>query len=169
MCNIPHLVRRGQRSTGSLETPPTNPSGTGCRRQVWRSSTPVDSRCHTTPSAKARSTAALESVVTGHVYMRHISVSHYDVFKWKRFPRYWPFARGIHRSPVDSHHKGPVTRSFGVSFDLHLNKRLSKQSRRQWDDTPSHSLWRHCNATELKYGLWNLYTKKRLIKQATSL
>ena len=25
---------------------------------------------------------------------------------WKHFPRYWPFVRGIHRSPVDSHHKG---------------------------------------------------------------
>ena len=26
--------------------------------------------------------------------------------KWKHFPRYWPFVRGIHRSPVNSHHKG---------------------------------------------------------------
>ena len=25
---------------------------------------------------------------------------HYDVIKWKHFPRYWPFVRGIHRSPV---------------------------------------------------------------------
>ena len=23
-----------------------------------------------------------------------------DVIKWKHFPRYWPFVRGIHRSPV---------------------------------------------------------------------
>ena len=30
-------------------------------------------------------------------------------------------------------------------FDLILNKRLSKQSRRRWFDTPSCSLWRHCN------------------------
>ena len=29
-----------------------------------------------------------------------------DVFKWKHFPRYWPFLRGIHRSPVNSPHKG---------------------------------------------------------------
>ena len=29
-----------------------------------------------------------------------------DVIKWKHFPRYWPFVRGIHRSLVDSHHKG---------------------------------------------------------------
>ena len=39
----------------------------------------------------------------------------------------------------------PVTRSFNVFFDLRLNKRLSKQSRRRWVETPSRSLWRHCN------------------------
>ena len=31
---------------------------------------------------------------------------HDDVIKWKRFPRYWPFVWGIHRSPVNSSHKG---------------------------------------------------------------
>ena len=30
---------------------------------------------------------------------------HDDVIKWKHFPRYWPFVRGIHRSPVVSPHK----------------------------------------------------------------
>ena len=39
----------------------------------------------------------------------------------------------------------PVTRSFDIFFDLCLNKRLSKQSRRRWFETPSRSLWRHCN------------------------
>ena len=29
-----------------------------------------------------------------------------DVTKWKHFPRNWPFVRGIHRSPVNSPHKG---------------------------------------------------------------
>ena len=32
--------------------------------------------------------------------------SHDDVIKWRHFPRYWPFVRGIHRSPVNSLHKG---------------------------------------------------------------
>ena len=31
---------------------------------------------------------------------------HDDVIKWRHFPRYWPFVRGIHRSPVNSSHKG---------------------------------------------------------------
>ena len=29
-----------------------------------------------------------------------------DVIKWKHFPRYLPFVQGIHRSPVNSPHKG---------------------------------------------------------------
>ena len=39
----------------------------------------------------------------------------------------------------------PVTRSFGVFFDLRLNKRLSKHSWGWWYETPSRPLWRHCN------------------------
>ena len=39
----------------------------------------------------------------------------------------------------------PVTRSFDVFFDLRLNKRLSKQSRDWWFETPAWSLWRHRN------------------------
>ena len=31
---------------------------------------------------------------------------HDDVIKWKHFPRYWPFVRGVNRSPMDSPHKG---------------------------------------------------------------
>ena len=35
-----------------------------------------------------------------------VSLTHDDVIKWKRFPRYWPFVRGIRRSPVNSPRKG---------------------------------------------------------------
>ena len=31
---------------------------------------------------------------------------HDDVIKWKHFPRYWPFVRGMHQSPVNSPYKG---------------------------------------------------------------
>ena len=54
-------------------------------------------------------------------------------------------------SPVTAGNS-PVTGEFpsyrqwrDVFFDLRLNKRLSKQSRRWWFETPSRSLWRHCN------------------------
>ena len=33
-------------------------------------------------------------------------LNHDDVIKWKHFPRYWPFVRGIHRSLVNPPHKG---------------------------------------------------------------
>ena len=36
---------------------------------------------------------------------------HDDVIKWKHFPRYWPFVRGIHRWPVNSPHKGQWRRA----------------------------------------------------------
>ena len=36
---------------------------------------------------------------------------HDDVIKWKNFPRSWPFVRGIHRSPVNSPHKGQWRRA----------------------------------------------------------
>ena len=39
----------------------------------------------------------------------------------------------------------PVTRSFNVFFDLRWNKRFSKQPKRRWFETPSRSVWRHCN------------------------
>ena len=42
----------------------------------------------------------------------------------------------------------PMTLSFDV-FDLHLNKRLSKLSRRWWFKTASRSLWRHCYDSKL--------------------
>ena len=65
---------------------------------------------------------------------------HDDVIKWKHFPRHWPFVRGIHRSPVNSPHKGQWRRTLMSYLICALNKPLSK-----WFETPSRSLWRHCN------------------------
>ena len=56
--------------------------------------------------------------------------------------------------------QGTMTRSFDVFFYLRLNKRLSKQSRRQWFDMQSRSLWRHCNVIRRyrKYQLSGLFS-----------
>ena len=64
---------------------------------------------------------------------------HDDITKGKHFPRYWPYGdRWI-----------PLTKTsdaeLGCLFDLRLNKRLNKQSRRRWFETQPRSLWRHCN------------------------
>ena len=43
----------------------------------------------------------------------------------------------------------PMTRGFDVFFDLHLNKRLGKQSWGWWFETPPCTLWRHCNVIQI--------------------
>ena len=62
---------------------------------MFRSST-----CISTISFQVnRSTKRRSAIIKG-------DQTHDDVIKWKHFPRYWPFVRGIHRSPVNSPHKG---------------------------------------------------------------
>ena len=39
-------------------------------------------------------------------YVRKTGNQHDDVIIWKHVPCYWHFVRGIHRSPVNSPHKG---------------------------------------------------------------
>ena len=58
----------------------------------------------------------------------------------------------VGNSPVISEfpHKGPVTRSLTVFFDLRLDKRLSKQWIRRWYETRWRPSWRHCN------GIWTM-------------
>ena len=63
---------------------------------------------------------------------------HDDLIKWKHF------LRGIHRWPVNS-----------PFFDLRLNKRLTKQSRHRWFETPSHSLWRQCNVLRMDFACFS--------------
>ena len=41
----------------------------------------------------------------GCIGVQTLEKIHDDVIKWKHFPRYWPFVRGIHRFPVNSPHK----------------------------------------------------------------
>ena len=65
-------------------------------------------------------------LVTFHPEICKHPLRHDDVINGKYFPYYWAFVRGIHRWPVDSPHKGPVTRSW-------------------WFKSLLHSLWCHCN------------------------
>ena len=81
--------------------------------------------------------AVLNSVEINHTGLH----AHDDVIKWKRFPSYRPFVRGIHRASVDFSHKG----QWHGALMFSLNKWFSKQSRRWWFEMPSHSLWHHCN------------------------
>ena len=53
----------------------------------------------------------------------------------------------VENSPVTGEFPSqrPVTWSFDVFFDLHLNKQSSKQWLGWWFETPSCPLWRNCN------------------------
>ena len=71
--------------------------------------------------------------------------NHDDVIKWKHFPRYCPFVRGIQRSSVNSPQKGQWRGASMFSLIGTWKKRLSKQSKRRWFETFLCSLWRHGN------------------------
>ena len=61
--------------------------------------------------------------------------------------------------------KRPVTRSFEVLFDLRVNKRLSKQSRDWWFETPSRSSWRHCYGhSNYQFLLSNLEQRSTVVR-----
>ena len=64
-------------------------------------------RCSSTMGAYRRWSPRLEWPGKIRGSERQVPVSlHDDVIKWKHFPCYWPFVRRIHRSPVNSPHKG---------------------------------------------------------------
>ena len=48
--------------------------------------------------------------------MLNMPDNHDGVIKWKHFPRYWSFVRGIHRSLVNSPHKGQWRGAFMFSL-----------------------------------------------------
>ena len=55
--------------------------------------------------------AVIMTNITGLLFARN-----HDDIKWKHFPRYWPFVRGIHRLPVNSPHKGQWRRALIFSL-----------------------------------------------------
>ena len=61
---------------------------------------------------------------------RDICPKYDDVIKWKHFPRYWPFVRGVHRSPAS---------------DMELCFRWSAPWINGWvDNREARDLRRHC-------------------------
>ena len=88
---------------------------------------------------------------TRHLISRVVQTSslasfpyHDDVIKWQHFSRSWTFLGESIRYRWFPEQR-PVTPRFDVLFDLRLNNRLSKHSRRWWFEAPSCSLWRHSN------------------------
>ena len=72
-----------------------------------------------------------------------------DVIKWN-----FSALLALCAVPGEFPSQRPVMRSFDVFSDLRLNKRLSKQSRHWWFETPWHSLWCRCNEDESTNEKW---------------
>ena len=70
---------------------------------------------------------ALKDALPCEVTAIWIHDKHDDAMTLGRFLHYWPYVKGIHQSPVDIPHKGPVIRSFDVCFVVRINKLLNKQ------------------------------------------
>ena len=103
-----------------------------------------------------------EITICFRIVLPVITDFHYVVIKWE--PALLPFVRGIHRSTVNSPHKGQRHGPLMLSLICALNKRLSKQSWGWWFETPSCSLWRHCNANnKVNNGRWGLSKYQRPI------
>ena len=82
---------------------------------------------------------------------------HDDVIRGKNFPRFWPFVRGIHRSPVNSPHKGQWRGA--LIFSLICG--FGKQSWGWSFQMPPGSLWRHCNVMYSQGNVVATAVKKR--------
>ena len=65
----------------------------------------------------------------------------------EKFSALLAFGAGYSPVTVEFPAPRPVTRSFDVFFDLRLNQQIRKRWRRRWFETPSPSLWHHCNVS----------------------
>ena len=94
-----------------------------------------------------------------------------DVIKWKHFPRIWPFVWGIHRSPVNSPHKGQCRRA--VMFSLictWINAWVNNREAGDWRRHRAHydvivMQFVHSGLMNENSVTWNLKLEKKNIKQ----
>ena len=76
-------------------------------------------------------------------------LEHDDVIKWKHLPRYWPFVRGIHRSPVNSSHKGQWRGA--LKFFFICARIIGWVNNREAGDLRRHQA--HCDVIVMKAGI----------------
>ena len=93
----------------------------------------------------------------GQVTATHLKIWHPYISWWRHqmetFSALLAICAGNSPVPGEFPAQRPVTRSFDVFFDLHLNKRLSKQSWGWWFEMQSRPLWCHHNISNKLLGL----------------
>ena len=86
------------------------------------------------------------------LYISSAILNHHDVIKWKHFPCYWPFVRGIHPSPVNSPHRGQWCGA--LMFSLICAWMNGWVNNREAVDLRHHRA--HCDVTVM---LWHMASK----------
>ena len=90
-------------------------------------------------------------------------IFHEDVITLKHFPHSSSVVKSVHLTPMDSQHKGTVMLTFGVSFVISMNKRLSKLSSCRWSDTP----WWSCAVIVMYRHSWYGWKQRFFITVAS--
>ena len=103
------------------------------------------------------------SIIVLYLYNRHDVLTRFTLDKaWEKqilryFKQFFSFSIHFHDEAIkgnifrvtgsfcgEFHSPRPVTRSFGISFYLRLEKRLSKKLWGCWFEKPLRPFWRHC-------------------------
>ena len=131
---------RGWRSQKTPHTLPSRASYEVSSVRIWKNIDCVIMALHCIffPQSKQAVTNAVPNINHESIWVRT------DIPAGKN---YWPFVRGIHRSLVDSPHKGPVMQNIEVFFIITINKLLNIQLSCWWFETPYNLCNCHCNAT----------------------
>ena len=85
---------------------------------------------------------------------------HDDVIRWKQFPHYYLFLRGIHRSPVNFPHKGQWRQTLMFSLIwAWINHWVNNCEAGDLRPSSLRSLWRHCDVSisqnsEIKFAIF---------------
>ena len=79
-----------------------------------------------------------------------------DIIKWKHFPHYWPFVRGIHRAPVVPSHKGQWCGA--LMFSSICSWTNSWANNRNTSDLRCHCT--HCDVTVMNFSEMKIKTWK---------
>ena len=96
-------------------------------------------------------------IVIFYGFIFAIPLHHDDVIKWKHFPRNWPFVRGIHRSPVNSPHKGQWRGAF--MFSLVCTRINGWVNNREAGDLRRYRA--HCDVTVISNGCGGMMIQVR--------
>ena len=83
------------------------------------------------------------------VFGYDVSPSHYDIIKWNHIPRYWPFVKRIHRSSVESPHKGQWRGA--LMFSL-----ICAWTKGSTNNRIAGDLWRHRAHYDVTVMLWHI-------------